>query len=170
MKKTIRLTENDLHRIVKESVNRVLNENENSDKEIIINVLTEFGDDSSSQILSLQLLEQKYKMLRRILNNDAFKDNYKILEPYLRYIITIKRDGILYGAFDVYLQNQNVYVEFGSMRKIDRANYAFDSEFDIDEISIPLEEFRQISPQEYEKLVERFKLVQRELGVRHYVY
>jgi len=170
MKKTFRLKESELRRMISESVRRVLNENsyENNDKEIIIDVLTAF--DSHSQIVSLQLLERKYQMLRRILNKDVFENNYKILEPYLKDIITIELNGTLYGAFDVYLENQNIYVEFGSMRKIDSANYVFDSEFDIDEVSISLEKFRQINEQEYEKLVKRFKNVQYDMDTKHIKY
>lgn len=169
MKRTIRLRESEFRRMISESVKRILMEDfsENSDEEIIMEVLTSCSD---SETVCLQFLEKKYKMLRRILNRDLFDDNGQILEPYLKDIITIELNGSLYGAFDVILTNHQIYVEFGSMRKFNAAKYTFDGEFDIDEKTIPLETFRQINQQEYEKLVKRFKYVMHEMETKHRIY
>lgn len=169
MNRTIKLRESELRNLIAESVKRILMEDfsENSDEEIIMEVLTSCSD---SEIVSLQFLEKKYQMLRRILNSDLFDDNDQILEPYLKDIITIELNGSLYGAFDVILKNHQIYVEFGSMRKFDAAMYTFDGEFDIDEKTIPLETFRQINQQEYEKLVKRFKYVLYEMETKHRIY
>ena len=53
-KKLVRLTEGDLHRIIKESVNRVLNEGNYYEYEEIIDVLNEKFDELKRAIYELQ--------------------------------------------------------------------------------------------------------------------
>ena len=54
MKKIIRLTENDLHRIIKRSVNKVLREDFNPE---------DFGDDTFSQIDNMQFTDAQQMIL-----------------------------------------------------------------------------------------------------------
>jgi len=157
MKRRIRLTESDLHRIVNRSVKRILKENSDAyGKNIIIQVLHNSPD--------LRDLERHYPFVKDILNND--EANGKI-PKYSTHCIIVPFGNKMYQVYNVSVDgNNDVYIYLVSLREYsDFKNggfirwYEIEGEFnkEYDERELSLEKFQALFPSQYNELINRFK-------------